>query len=61
MEEKERGTEEMKKVIGFIRDILIGAIIIGFMMISFFGAVLQTSYRLSPVTAQELQMEVIEK
>lgn len=59
MEEEKRGTEEMKKVMGFIRDILIGAIIIGFMMISFFGAVLQTSYRLCPVTAQE--MEVISK
>lgn len=56
MEEKERGTEEMKKTIGFIRDILIGAIIIGFMMIGLFGAVLQTSYRLCPVTAEEMEV-----
>lgn len=51
----------MKKFIGFIRDILIGAIIIGFMMISFFGAVLQTSYRLCPITAQEIEMEVLNR
>lgn len=46
----------MKKTIGFIRDILIGAIIIGFMMIGLFGAVLQTSYRLCPVTAEEMEV-----
>lgn len=51
----------MHKAIGIVRDILIGAIIIGFMMISFFGAVLQTSYRLSPVTAQEIEMEVLNR
>ncbi len=56
MEEEKRGTEEMKKTIGFIRDILIGAIIIGFMMIGLFGAVLQTSYRLCPVTTEEMEV-----
>lgn len=56
MEEEKRGTEEMKKTIEFIRDILIGAIIIGFMMIGLFGAVLQTSYRLCPVTTEEMEV-----
>lgn len=56
MEEEKRGTEEMKKTIGFIKDILIGAIIIGFMMIGLFGAVLQTSYRLCPVTTEEMEV-----
>ena len=56
MEEEKRGTEEMKKTIEFIRDILIGAISIGFMMIGLFGAVLQTSYRLCPVTTEEMEV-----
>lgn len=46
----------MKKVVQCIRDILIGAIIIGFMMIGLFGAVLQTSYRLCPVTTEEMEV-----
>lgn len=49
----------MKKAIGFVKDITVAMIILTIMVGGFFGAVLQTSYRLSPVTAYE--MEVIEK
>lgn len=45
-----------KAVIGIIKQIVISAIILIIMIGGFFGAVLQTSYRLSPVT----EMEVIE-
>lgn len=50
----------MKKIAGIIRDILVGTIIIGFMLISFFGAVLKESYKLCPVTAEEIAAEVME-
>ena len=47
-----------KAVINIIKQIVISAIVLVIMIGGFFGAVLQTSYRLSPVTAEE--MEVIE-
>jgi hypothetical protein len=45
-----------KAVINIIKQIVISAIVLVIMIGGFFGAVLQTSYRLSPVT----EMEVIE-
>ena len=61
MEEKERGTEEMKKAFGIAREIMIGMLILMLMIGIWLGSVLQTSYRLCPVSAEELQMEVIGK
>ncbi len=46
-----------KAVINIIKQIVISAIVLVIMIGGFFGAVLQTSYRLSPVT----EMEVIEE
>lgn len=51
----------MKKFIGIVKNIMICMVISIIMIGGFFGAVLQTSYRLCPVTAQELQMEVLGK
>ena len=44
----------MKKIIGYVRTVLICAFIVAFMIGSFFGAVLQESYKLCPVTAEEI-------
>lgn len=46
----------MKKALSIIRSILIAMIIMVIMIGGFFGAVLQTSYRLSPVTAYEMEV-----
>lgn len=56
MEEKERGTEEMKKAIGIVREIMIGMLLLILMIGIWLGSVLQTSYRLCPVTAQEMEV-----
>lgn len=47
----------MKKVIGIAKEIVIAMIILVFMIGVWFGAILQTSYRLCQVTAEEI-MEV---
>ncbi len=44
----------MKKVIGVAREIMIAALILVFMIGCYFGSILQTSYRLCPVTAEEI-------
>lgn len=47
----------MKKVMGIVKEAMIALIILAFMIGVWFGAILQTSYRLCPVTAEEI-MEV---
>jgi len=49
-----RGDKEMKKTIGIVKNLMICAIIAVFMVGCFLGAVLQTSYRLCPVTSEEI-------
>lgn len=44
----------MKKTIGIVKEFMICLIIAVFMVGCFFGAVLQESYKLSPVTAAEV-------
>lgn len=44
----------MKRTLGFARDIMICFIIAVFMVGVYFGAVLQESYKLAPVTAAEV-------
>lgn len=44
----------MKKVMAIIRDLVICMVITVFMTAVFFGAVLQESYKLQPLTAQEV-------
>ena len=44
----------MKKVIGAVRTAVICAFIVIFMIGMFFGAALQESYKLCPVTAEEI-------
>ena len=44
----------MKKLVEWVKIIIFSIIILGLMFYGFFGAVLQTSYRLCPVTAQEI-------
>lgn len=51
----------MKKTIGIARDIMIAMLVMIFAFGIWIGSILQTSYRLCPVTAQELQMEVLGK
>lgn len=45
----------MKKVIKFLTELTIGMLIVSFATACFFGAVLQESYKLSPLTAAEVQ------
>ena len=45
----------MKKVIKFIAELTIGMMVITFVTACFFGSVLQESYKLSPLTAAEVQ------
>lgn len=45
----------MKKVIGIVMEAVIGMLIVCFMIGVYFGSVLQTSYRLCPLTAAEVQ------
>jgi len=45
----------MKKVIKFLTELTIGLLIVTFATACFFGAVLQESYKLSPLTATEVQ------
>lgn len=45
----------MKKVIKFIAELTIGMMVVTFVTACFFGAVLQESYKLSPLTAAEVQ------
>lgn len=47
----------MKRVIGIAKEITICLIVLIFMVGAFFGAVLQESYKLSPLTQEEI-MEV---
>lgn len=44
----------MKKVMGIVKEAMIALIILVFMIGVWFGAILQTSYRLCPVTAEEI-------
>lgn len=46
----------MKKAIGIVREIMIGMLILILMIGIWLGSVLQTSYRLCPVTAQEMEV-----
>lgn len=46
----------MKKVIGIVMEAVIGMLIVCFMIGVYFGSVLQTSYRLCPVTAEEMEV-----
>ena len=48
----------MKKAIGIVRQIMIAMLVMIFAFVIWIGSILQTSYRLCPVTAYE--MEVIE-
>lgn len=61
MEEREGGNREMKKAIGIVRQIMIATLVMIFAFGIWIGSILQTSYRLSPVTAQEMEMEVLGK
>lgn len=45
----------MKKAMGFLCRMIIAALIVTGMAAMFFGAVLQESYKLHPVTAAEVQ------
>lgn len=45
----------MKKVIGIVMEAVIGMLIIFLMIGVYFGSILQTSYRLCPLTAAEVQ------
>lgn len=47
----------MAKVIRIIRDIIISAVIVLCVTAGFFGAVLQESYKLAPLTAVEIMGE----
>lgn len=47
----------MKKTIGIVRNLMICVLIALFMTGCFFGAILQESYKLSPLTQEEI-MEV---
>ena len=51
----------MRKALGIVREALIAMIILIFAFGIWIGSVLQTSYRLCPVTAQEMEMEVLNK
>lgn len=55
----------LKRWIINIRTILlygtIGALALGLFFYTLVGAILQTSYRMSPVTPEEMNMEVLEK
>lgn len=51
--EKEEAVKA-KNMIGAVRTVIICAFIVMFMIGTFFGAVLQESYRLCPVTAEEI-------
>lgn len=44
----------MKKTIGIVKEFMVGMLIVCFVIGVYFGAVLQTSYRLCPVTAEEI-------
>lgn len=50
----------MKKVIGIVNEAVIGLLIVCFMIGVYFGSILQTSYRLCPLTADEVAAEVQE-
>lgn len=50
----------MKKVIKFLKELTIGMLIVCFMIGVYFGSILQTSYRLCPLTADEVVAEVQE-
>ena len=50
-----RRIENMKRVITFIAELTIGMMVVTFVTACFFGAVLQESYKLSPLTAEEVQ------
>jgi hypothetical protein len=50
----------MKKVIGIVKEAVIGMLIVCFMIGVYFGSILQTSYRLCPLTADEVVAEVQE-
>lgn len=45
----------MKKVIKFVTELTIGMLVVTFATACFFGAVLQESYKLNPLTAAEVQ------
>lgn len=49
------GEKKMKKVFGAVKAAVIAIIVAGFMVSAFFGAVLQESYKLCPLTAAEVQ------
>ena len=44
----------MNKFLGAVRTVLLCTIVLVFMIGTFFGAVLQESYKLCPVTAEEI-------
>lgn len=48
----------MKKVIKFLTELTIGMLIVCLMIGVYFGSILQTSYRLCPLTADEIATEV---
>lgn len=45
----------MKKLIGIVKEAVIGMLIIFLMIGVYFGSILQTSYRLCPLTEAEVQ------
>lgn len=46
----------MKKAIGIARDIMIAMLVMIFAFGIWIGSILQTSYRLCPVTAEEMEV-----
>lgn len=46
----------MKKAIGIARDIMIAMLVMIFAFGIWIGSILQTSYRLCPVTSQEMEV-----
>lgn len=51
----------MKKAIGIARQIMIAMLVMIFAFGIWIRSILQTSYRLCPVTAQEMEMEVLNR